>query len=130
MIDSYERCDINYDLLDDSDSREMPRPLHFLASFNSNKPIGLVLSEASNSYEKDESMKESDWKKWKDATQNSLPGEVFVKGWSSGGQADSLGLFEIGDRLRGVGELPFVDGGFDGAVKLVSEATCTYLFRC
>lgn len=30
-----------------------------------------------------------------------------------------LWIFEIGDRLRGVGELPFVDGGFEGAIKVV-----------
>lgn len=88
-----------------------------MASFESNKPIGLTLSEASN--ENDSNMSEADWIKWKAATENSFPGEVFVKGFSNGGQADCVGIFEIGDRLRGVGELPFVDGGFDGAVKLV-----------
>jgi hypothetical protein len=119
VIDSFERCDINYEGFDDGDPREMPRPLHFVASFKSNKPIGLILAESSVSDEKDDSMSEEDWSKWKAATKNSFPGEVFVKGWSSGGQADCLGLFEIGDRLRGVGELPFVDGGFEGAIKLV-----------
>jgi hypothetical protein len=111
VIDSYERCDINYDTID-GDRREMPRPLHFLASFKSNIPVGLILSEASISDEKDADMSEDDWVKWKEATQNSLSGEVFVKGWASGGQADCLGIFEVGDRLRGVGELPFVDGEF------------------
>lgn len=97
----------------------MPRPLHFLASFQSNKPIGLILAEASASDENDCSLSDEDWARWKNATKNSFPGEVFVKGWTDGGQADSLGIFEIGDRLRGVGELPFVDGGFEGAIKLV-----------
>lgn len=126
VIDSYERCDINYDALDGA-LKEMPRPLHFLASFKSNQPVGLILSEASNSDEKDDDMSEADWKKWKTATKNSYPGEVFVKGWASGGQADCLGIFEIGDRLRGVGELPFVDGGFGGAIKLVSILRIMYI---
>ena len=118
VIDSFERCDINYDNFDGGDLRGLPRPLHFVASFESNKPIGLTLSEASN--ENDSNMSEADWSKWKAATENSFPGEVFVKGFSKGGQADCMGIFEIGDRLRGVGELPFVgEGGFDGAVKLV-----------
>lgn len=121
VIDSFERCDINYDTLNGGDAREMPRPLHFLASFKSNKPVGLVLSEASDSDKKDDNMSDEDWSKWKAATKNSYPGEVFVKGWSNGGQADCLGIFEIGDRLRGVGELPFVDAGFDGAVKLIEK---------
>jgi hypothetical protein len=111
VIDSYERCDIDYDNID-RDARAMPRPLHFLASFKSNKPVGLILSEASSLDKKDDDMSEDDWAKWKEATQNSNAGEVFVKGWASGGQADCLGIFEIGDRLRGVGELPFVDGEF------------------
>lgn len=122
VIDSFERCDINYDSLGGRDAKEMPRPLHFVASFKSNKPVGLVLSEVSDSDENDDgSMNDENWNKWKAATKNSYPGEVFVKGWSSGGQADCLGIFEIGDRLRGVGELPFVDGGFDGAVKLIER---------
>jgi hypothetical protein len=102
------------------DAREMPRPLYFLASFKSNKPVGLILSEAPEANEKNDGMSEENWIRWKSATRNTFPGEVFVKGWAGGGQADCLGIFEVGDRLRGVGELPFVDGGFEGAIKLVS----------
>ena len=97
----------------------MPRLLHFLALFKSNSPIGLILAEASASDETDGSLSKKDWARWKTATKNSFHGEVFVKGWVDGEQADGLGIFEIGDRLRGVGELSFVDGGFEGAIKLV-----------
>lgn len=118
VIDSFERCEVNYGSNDDGEI-QMPRPLHFLASFKRNQPIGLILSEASESDERENDMSEEDWNKWMTATKNSFPGEVYVKGWAEGGQADSLGIFEIGDRLRGVGELPFVDSGFEGAIKLV-----------
>ena len=46
-------------------------------------------------------------------------GEVFVKEVVPGGQADKLGIFEVGDRLQGIGELTFTDGGFEKAVEMV-----------
>jgi hypothetical protein len=112
VIDSFERCPVDLAAFDAS-GKAMPRPLHFLASFNSNSPMGLIFSEAAADEVNDEDLSDKQWEQWKRATEHALPGEVFIKGWAIGGQADQLGIFEIGDRLRGVGELPFVDGGFD-----------------
>lgn len=120
VIDSFERCPVDLAAFDAS-GKAMPRPLHFLASFNSNSPMGLIFSEAAADEVNDEDLSDKQWEQWKRATEHALPGEVFIKGWAIGGQADQLGIFEIGDRLRGVGELPFVDGGFEGAVKLIER---------
>lgn len=117
VIESFESCKLNLA------PENMPRPLHFLASFKKGKPVGLLLAEASE-VENDGSMSSEVWDQWQRATQHALPGEVFVKGWDVGSQADQIGIFEIGDRLRGVGELPFNDGGFEKAVDLVRGAVC------
>eukprot|EP00581_Thalassiosira_minuscula_P015230 CAMPEP_0183716110 /NCGR_PEP_ID=MMETSP0737-20130205/10120_1 /TAXON_ID=385413 /ORGANISM="Thalassiosira miniscula, Strain CCMP1093" /LENGTH=1061 /DNA_ID=CAMNT_0025945321 /DNA_START=142 /DNA_END=3327 /DNA_ORIENTATION=+ len=114
VVESFERCNVNLG------PENMPRPLHFLASFRKGTPVGLVLSEASE-VEKDGSMSDDEWGEWQVATRNALPGEVFVRGLEAGGQADQFGIFEIGDRLRGVGELPFVDGGFEQAINLIKR---------
>lgn len=117
VIDSFERCSVSYgDGLDDS----RPRPLHFLASFRAGFPAGLVLAEASDNDDDISDMSDEAKEKWKEATKYVYPGEVFVKGWNTNGQADKLGIFEVGDRLRGVGELPFTNAGFESAVDLVS----------
>ena len=118
VIDSFDKCTISYG---DGQDDNRPRPLHFLASFTAGMPVGLVLSEASGDDIDDNSdTSEEAKRKWKEATKFAFPGEVFVKGWSTNGQADKLGVFEVGDRLRGVGELPFTNAGFEAAVDLVS----------
>jgi hypothetical protein len=114
VIESLESCTLNLG------PENMPRPLHFLASFKKGSPVGLVLAEASEVVD-DDTMSTGDWERWQRATQSAFPGEVFVKGWDASSQAGLLGIFEIGDRLRGVGELPFVDGGFEQAIKLVRD---------
>jgi hypothetical protein len=118
VIDSFGTCTVNYgDGQDDS----RPRPLHFLASFRAGLPPGLVLAEASDDNNDEYSdMSDEAKAKWKEATKVAFPGEVFVRGWNANGQADKLGIFEVGDRLRGVGELPFTNAGFEAAVDLVS----------
>jgi len=113
VIEAFESC--SFDL-----TGNMPRPLAFLASFEKGKPVGLLLAEASE-VENDGSMSTDEWDKWQRGTEMALPGEVFVRGWEHGSQAEQLGIFEVGDRLRGVGELPFVDQGFDQAVNLISR---------
>ena len=111
VIESFESCAVHY---------VKPRPLHFLASFKKGVPVGLLLAEASE-VENDGNMSSEDWEKWVQATQQALPGEVYVRGWEPGSQAGQLGIFEIGDRLRGVGELPFVDSGFEQAINLINR---------
>jgi hypothetical protein len=112
VIDSLEGCPLTWGL------ENMPRPLHFLASFKKGSPVGLMLAEASEVVD-DGTMSSDEWERWQRATQRAFPGEVFVKGWDVSSQAGLLGIFEVGDRLRGVGELPFVDGGFQQAIELV-----------
>lgn len=114
VVDSFETCTVPLSL------ENIPRPLHFLASFKKGTPVGLLLAEASE-VENNGSMSTDDWDKWQQATQRALPGEVFVKGWEDDSQASQLGIFEVGDRLRGAGELPFVDGGFEQAVNLINK---------
>ncbi len=117
VIDSFGKCTVSYgDGQDDS----RPRPLHFLASFRAGVPAGLVLAEASGGNIEESDMSDEAKEKWKEATKFAFPGEVFVRGWNTNGQADKLGIFEVGDRLRGVGELPFTNAGLDAAVDLVS----------
>jgi serine/threonine protein phosphatase PrpC len=58
---------------------------------------------------------------WKEATKDALPGEVFVREIVPKSQADALGILEIGDRLSAIGELPFIDGGFEKAVEMLQD---------
>jgi hypothetical protein len=114
VIESLESCSFSIGI------ENMPRPLHFLATFKKGAPIGLMLAEASE-VENDGSMSSNEWEQWKRATERALPGEVFVRGWDELSQAGQLGIFEVGDRLRGIGELPFVDGGFEQAITLINR---------
>ena len=99
VIESFESCVINLD------PENMPRPLHYLASFKKGIAIGLILAQVSEVEKDGSGMSTDEWKLWQQATQRALPGEVFVKGWEDGSQAGNLGVFEVGDRLRGVGEV-------------------------
>lgn len=114
VIESMESCSFSLG------PENMPRPLHFLASFKKGVPMGLMLAEVSE-VDNDGSMSSIEWEQWQRATERALPGEVYVRGWDEFSQAGQLGIFEIGDRLRGIGELPFVDGGFEQAINLVSK---------
>jgi hypothetical protein len=69
---------------------------------------------------------------WKRAVEDAGPGEVFVQEIAEGGQAEDMGIFEIGDQLQGVGELPVSQGGFERVVKMVSDniAWIMPLSRC
>mmetsp|Transcript_13229 Transcript_13229/g.27192 ORF Transcript_13229/g.27192 Transcript_13229/m.27192 type:complete len:1069 (-) Transcript_13229:124-3330(-) len=126
VIESFERCEFsnlfNDDDAEQDDIEDMPRPLHFVASFKSSEPVGLVLAEA---FENVESfgcqLSGEDLDRWAKGTKNAFPGEVFIKGFAPAGQAEQMGIFEIGDRLRGVGELPFVDGGFEKAIAMINK---------
>ena len=99
------------------------RPLQFVASFQRSSPLGLVLAEAVGTIDdtNDRDMELETLQIWEQATSDALPGEVFVKGIVQGSQADQLGIFEIGDRLLGIGELPVGQGGFEAAVAMLQE---------
>lgn len=86
------------------------RPLHFIATFRRNVPLGLVLFEVDTEMNSPE---------WVEATADAEQGEVFVQSILSDSQADQMGIFEVGDRLQGVGELPLMNMGFTRVVEMV-----------
>ena len=110
VVEALETCEIP----------SISRPLHFVATFSRSQSLGLVLSEKEEEEENVES-NEIDSSLWKEATKDAFPGEVFVKDIVPNGQAEDLGIFEIGDRLSGIGELPFIDGGFARAVGMLQD---------
>jgi hypothetical protein len=131
VLDSMETCDVG-DLGDDESPTSPPslaatslptsRSLHYVATFQRSRSLGLILCEAADGEEDkgDDEMSIDDSIRWKHAVQNALPGEVFVKGLVEGGQAEEMGVFEVGDRLQAVGELSVGRGGFEKAVSMVS----------
>jgi serine/threonine protein kinase len=125
VLETFEICDV-VDLSEsDSSSPEtipFSRPLHFVASFKRNTPLGLILAEVNSGDEDDDGeMDEVVRQQWVEATRGAVPGQVFVKGVVPGGQADGFGIFEIGDQLQGVGELPVAQRGFGKVVELLGK---------
>jgi hypothetical protein len=106
------------------------RALEFVASFRRGESLGLVLAEADAADTSD--MEGLALSQWKRAVEDAGPGEVFVQEIAEGGQAEDMGIFEIGDQLQGVGELPVSQGGFERVVKMVSDniAWIMPLSRC
>lgn len=94
-----------------------PRPLHFAASFRRGEPLGLVLSEAG-----DVELDGDKLLKWNEATKDANLGDVFVMDIVAGSQADNIGVFEIGDQLQAVGDVPVGDGGFEKVVAMIQGA--------
>mmetsp|Transcript_21889 Transcript_21889/g.62792 ORF Transcript_21889/g.62792 Transcript_21889/m.62792 type:complete len:982 (+) Transcript_21889:123-3068(+) len=99
----------------------IPRPLHYVATFDRSDSLGLLLSEVDTSGEDDDDLNEEDTAAWNEATKNALPGEVYVRGVVGGGQAETIGVFEVGDRLMGVGEFPFIAEGFNVVVEMLQR---------
>ena len=101
----------------------LPRPLHFVATFNRAMPLGLLLSEVDpdDEYEDEEELDEKAAAAWKEATTSSFPGEVYIRGIVPGSQADDIGIFNVGDQLQGVGEFPFLAEGFSTAVEMLQR---------
>jgi serine/threonine protein phosphatase PrpC/serine/threonine protein kinase len=94
-----------------------PRPLHFVASFQRGEPLGLLLSEAGDDLE----IEPEFLNQWKVTTANAKPGDVFVMGIVPNSQASEIGIFEIGDQLDAVGNIPVMSGGFERAVQLIQN---------
>ena len=92
VIESMEICELP----------TVSRPLHFVATFSRKKPLGLVFSEVDEDSKDDDTETTASHLRL-EATKDALPGEVFIKEIIPGGQADELGIFEIGDRLQGIG---------------------------
>jgi serine/threonine protein phosphatase PrpC/serine/threonine protein kinase len=99
----------------------IPRPLHFVATFERSDSLGLLLSEVDANGEYDDDLSEEDTLAWNKATKGALPGEVYVRGVVEGGQAEKIGVFEVGDRLMGVGEFPFIAEGFNVVIEMLQR---------
>jgi len=67
VVESLESCTLNLGL------ENMPRPLHFLASFKKGSPVGLMLAEASEVVD-DGTISSGEWERWQRATQSAFPG--------------------------------------------------------
>jgi len=90
-----------------------PRPLHYVATFRRYQPLGLVLAEAGQDSVEDP--------QWKEATSNAQPGEVFIQDIAIDSQAHQMGIFEVGDRLQSVGELPLSNQGFERVLDMLEQ---------
>eukprot|EP00985_Skeletonema_marinoi_P028189 scaffold24278_cov150-Skeletonema_marinoi.AAC.3 len=98
-----------------------PYPLHYIATFSRSKSLGLILSEVDPDGKYEDELGEEDDKIWKDSTSNAQPGEVYIRGVVEGSQADMMDIFEVGDRVMGVGEFPFFAEGFDTVVEMLQR---------
>jgi serine/threonine protein kinase len=106
------------DVFDSMENCEIPsvRSLRFVATFQRSRSLGLYLAEAGS---EDVDLEPSEMIQWKHATADAIDGEVFVQGTVAGGQAEEMEIFEVGDRLNGIGELPFKGEGFEKALAMV-----------
>jgi serine/threonine protein kinase len=95
------------------------RALDFVASFRRGESLGLVLAQADSADTSE--MDGAALMQWNQAVEGSGTGQVFVQGIVDGGQAENMAIFEIGDQLQGVGELPVAEGGFEKVVEMVSD---------
>lgn len=89
------------------------RPLHFVATFRRDLPLGLLLAEPDQEFNGDP----EDLEKWREAIENAQPGSVYVQGVVAGSQAQTMDIFEVGDQLQGVGDLPLANGGFEAVLS-------------
>ena len=121
VLRSLDLCQLPPDDDEESLSSLIVRPLQFVASFRRGVPLGLLLAEA-DSLDMDDQFGDDNESRelWKRATLKASPGEVYVSGVVEGSQADELGIFQVGDRLDGVGELP-VNKGFDSVVRMLND---------
>lgn len=118
VLEALETCEIP----------SISRPLHFVATFARSQSLGLILSEMVGDGDEtqlddadDDGTAKANCQLWKEATKDAMAGEVFVKEIVPGSQADQLRIIEVGDRLAGIGELPFIDGGFERAVEMLQD---------
>ena len=99
----------------------VPRPLHFIATFNREESLGLVLSEVDIEGKYEEELLAEDQEVWDLATMGSKQGEVFVRGIVDGGQASEMDIFEIGDKVVGISDFPLSGGGFEEVLSMLNR---------
>jgi serine/threonine protein phosphatase PrpC/serine/threonine protein kinase len=117
VLESLDLCFISD--TDDDGAFPIVRPLHYVATFRRSQPLGLMLAESDA--DPTETMTENDLQMWQSIQEEDLSGRVYVQGVVPGSQADELGIFEVGDCLQGVGELPVAEGGFERALELLKD---------
>mmetsp|Transcript_15862 Transcript_15862/g.24702 ORF Transcript_15862/g.24702 Transcript_15862/m.24702 type:complete len:617 (+) Transcript_15862:52-1902(+) len=119
VVQAVDTCYVEEVLEEQEGMMSVPRPLHFVATFSRRESLGLLLSEADEGL--DENADEETKLLWEEATADACPGEVFVKGVVEGGQAEALDIFEVGDRVQGVGEFPLMGGGFAQVLAMLEN---------
>ncbi len=121
VIQDLEICTLPLELdvqsgLSDSHTITIPRPLHFVATFDRGESIGLVLAE-SDAVDEDGDYKYE--QEWQQGIIGAGKGDLFVRDIVKDGQAERIGIFEVGDRIAGVGEFPHQGTGFEGFVSML-----------
>jgi len=115
VLEQFDICTLPEDE-DSVDPGVDPRPLHFVASFDRKESIGLILSEV-DAIEEDPDYEHEE--KWTAATAGWRPGDVFIRDIVEDGQAEGIGIFDIGDRIAAVGEIPCDGSGFEGLAGML-----------
>lgn len=127
VIENFEVCSIpdwegaNEEGTKETTSFMKPRPLHYAMTFNRKSSLGLVLSEPLADDENEIDIVDESRITWEMATQNAQDGEVFVREIVQNGQAEKMGIIEVGDRLVGVGDFPFTNNGFEGFIHMLES---------
>ena len=103
------------------------QPLSVIANFRRAKPLGLVLASVDDEVEDYQKCYPQEAEEmqalWDRGTADAGPGDVFIREIVEKGQAESMGLLQIGDRLSIIGDLDVSanGGGFSRAVQLLSS---------
>ena len=130
VLESMEYCQIPSDMEESFSGPDMTtnvddtavvRPLQFVATFKRRESLGLLLAEAGSVDLKEDFDDEDSRQQWQRAIADAVQGEVYVSSIVPGGQADDLGIFEIGDRIQAVGELPLAEQGFERLVTMIQQ---------
>jgi hypothetical protein len=121
VIEELDMCKLPADLSSDETSSQsyssFDRQLHFVASFDRSASLGLVLAESDIEQDLDDAYAYDEI--WSEAIKNSKPGDLFIRDIVKGGQADLMGIFEIGDRVAGIDQFEF--RGFDEFVDILGS---------
>eukprot|EP00667_Euglena_gracilis_P001539 EG_transcript_1539 len=81
------------------------RPLSIITSFSREQPVGLALATKFDDWLARAPLPPPLQALWDEGTRDASPADVFVREIIPGGQADRLGVLQVGDRLQMVGDL-------------------------
>jgi hypothetical protein len=113
VIEEMDMCKLPTDSNPEDTSSQLDsgfdRQLHFVASFDRSAPLGLILAENDADQDLDDEYEYNQI--WSEATRSGKPGDLFIREIVKEGQADLMGIFEIGDRVAGIDQFEF--HGFD-----------------